>query len=81
MEQFGKSTRDHWGVENSLHWALDVVFREDGYGYQDRMGGSKLVFDQEDCLRSFDARHAREKGKSNKADESSRLSGLLGIIF
>jgi predicted transposase YbfD/YdcC len=21
--------RNHWGVENSLHWSLDVVFRED----------------------------------------------------
>jgi predicted transposase YbfD/YdcC len=21
--------RGHWGVENSLHWRLDVVFRED----------------------------------------------------
>jgi len=23
------STRAHWGVENSLHWTLDVVFQED----------------------------------------------------
>jgi len=21
--------RDHWGVENDLHWSLDVAFRED----------------------------------------------------
>ncbi|MFM2375269.1 MAG: hypothetical protein RLZZ165_366, partial [Bacteroidota bacterium] len=21
--------RSHWGVENSLHWSLDVTFRED----------------------------------------------------
>jgi len=21
--------RDHWGVENRLHWRLDVIFRED----------------------------------------------------
>jgi predicted transposase YbfD/YdcC len=24
-----KILRQHWGVENSLHWTLDVTFRED----------------------------------------------------
>lgn len=24
-----KAKRNHWGVENSLHWVLDMVFRED----------------------------------------------------
>jgi predicted transposase YbfD/YdcC len=28
-QRFGKAIRDHWGVENSLHWSLDVTFRED----------------------------------------------------
>jgi predicted transposase YbfD/YdcC len=27
--QFARSVRAHWGIENKLHWALDVVFRED----------------------------------------------------
>lgn len=32
-ERFGKSVREHCGVENGLHWALDVIFREDGHRY------------------------------------------------
>lgn len=25
-----KSIRSHWGIENNLHWNLDVIFKEDG---------------------------------------------------
>jgi predicted transposase YbfD/YdcC len=28
-EVFATAVRAHWGVENSLHWVLDMVFRED----------------------------------------------------
>ena len=26
---FAEAVRAHWGVENSLHWVLDIAFRED----------------------------------------------------
>jgi predicted transposase YbfD/YdcC len=28
-QRAGHAARSHWGVENSLHWTLDVTFRED----------------------------------------------------
>lgn len=28
-ERFAEAARDHWSVENSLHWGLDISFRED----------------------------------------------------
>lgn len=29
VEKFARAVRSHWGIENQLHWVLDVVFGED----------------------------------------------------
>ena len=29
-KRFGRAVRDHWGIENTLHWSLDVTLNEDG---------------------------------------------------
>jgi predicted transposase YbfD/YdcC len=28
-KQFAHAVRSHWGIENSLHWSLDMTYRED----------------------------------------------------
>ncbi len=29
IDKFSKGVREHWGIENGLHWTLDVAFNED----------------------------------------------------
>ncbi len=35
--------RGHWGIENGLHWVLDVVFREDDSRVRDGHAGANLA--------------------------------------
>ena len=38
-----QTIRRHWSVENALHWALDVTFREDGSRVRYRTGTLTLT--------------------------------------
>jgi predicted transposase YbfD/YdcC len=37
-----QAIRSHWGIENSLHWSMDVTFREDHHRLLDRNGVQNL---------------------------------------
>ena len=28
-KEFGKAVRNHWSIENNLHWTLDIHFKDD----------------------------------------------------
>jgi predicted transposase YbfD/YdcC len=40
--ELGRYVRGHWGVENGLHWCLDVSFREDANRTRDANAGANL---------------------------------------
>ena len=40
---YGKAMRNHWGIENGLHWVLDVTFREDDNRVRDRNAAENLA--------------------------------------
>ena len=40
--ELGRLIRGHWGVENGLHWCLDVSFREDANRTRDANAGANL---------------------------------------
>jgi predicted transposase YbfD/YdcC len=42
-ERLAAAIRDHWRIENGLHWVLDVVFREDASRVRDRNAARNLA--------------------------------------
>jgi predicted transposase YbfD/YdcC len=42
-KEMGGVARNHWGLENGLHWILDVVFREDQSRTQDATAAANLA--------------------------------------
>jgi len=40
---YGKALRNHWGIENNLHWQLDVTFNEDHNRVSNRSGAENLA--------------------------------------
>lgn len=42
VRQFASCVRGHWGIENTLHWCLDVTFREDESRVRNRILANNL---------------------------------------
>lgn len=36
VKQFARAVRNHWGIENTCHWCLDVTYREDESRIRDK---------------------------------------------
>jgi predicted transposase YbfD/YdcC len=43
VKRLASAVRRHWGIENGLHWVLDVAFNEDRMRQRDRNGAENLA--------------------------------------
>jgi predicted transposase YbfD/YdcC len=43
VKRLAQAVRQHWGIENGLHWVLDVAFNEDRMRQRDRNGIENLA--------------------------------------
>jgi predicted transposase YbfD/YdcC len=41
---FAKCVRNHWGIENTCHWSLDVTYNEDGLKSRNRLGTENMAW-------------------------------------
>ena len=44
VRRFASAVRGHWGIENTLHWCLDVTFREDESRLRDRLAADNIAW-------------------------------------
>jgi predicted transposase YbfD/YdcC len=72
---YGEAVRGHWGIENGLHWQLDLTFGEDANRVQRRHGAANLALRRRLALSLL-------KRQSDKASIAcKRLSAALDTDF
>jgi predicted transposase YbfD/YdcC len=82
---FAHAVRSHWGIENSMHWRLDVVMREDDCRI--RMGNAPSIFAmlRHLCLNLFQTESSKLslKRKHMKAalNDDYRAKVIFGLEF
>jgi len=83
-KEFAYWIREHWGIENSLHYVMDVVFKEDaslcnvGYSAENMSLIRRLATNM---IRIFDPEIGITDARRNATYEPNYLRGLLGKIF
>jgi len=75
-QRFGKAVREHWGVENPLHWSLDVVFRED-----DSRARTKNAAQNVASLRRIALNLIKKERTLKASQKSKRLAAALDTEF
>lgn len=83
-QRFGHAIRSHWGVENQLHWVLDVVFNEDQSRARAKHAGENLATLRRWSLNLLKAdkllaKRSLKGRRKNAGWDNSYLLHLLGI--
>ena len=83
-EQFAGWIRGHWGIENGLHYIMDVVFLEDaslsdvGHSAENMALIRRLAAN---VVKAFDPKRGMTDARRNATYEPLYLTGLLGKLF
>jgi predicted transposase YbfD/YdcC len=83
-KKFCRAVREHWHVENKLHWVLDVTFNEDGNQTRNDRAAQNLSMMRRLALNAVkqDKSKGSLKTKMLRAGWNKKfLIGLLGKLF
>ena len=73
---FGHAVRSHWGIENRVHWVLDVVFREDERRVRVGDGAANLA-----VLRHFALNLLRQERTAKGSIATKRFTAALDDAY
>jgi predicted transposase YbfD/YdcC len=78
--RYAHTLRSHWGIENGLHWQLDVSFREDASRVENRHGAANLALLRKMAL-SLLKQHPRKDSIARKRKAAALDTGFLAEIL
>ena len=81
--KFAQAVRDHWSIENRLHWQLDVTFQEDQCRLRKGNADANFSTLRRTALSLLKNNHSQKVGVKNKRllaalDDNYLLEVLLG---
>jgi len=77
---YGEALRGHWGIENDLHWQLDVTFGEDDSRIRDRNAAQNLALLRKWALGLL-RRHPDKSSLARKQYKAALTPGYLRAIL
>jgi predicted transposase YbfD/YdcC len=78
--KYGQALRNHWRIENSLHWQLDVSMREDASHIQERNRAENFAMMRKFALSCL-KRHPRKESVARKRKAASLDPAFLAEIL
>jgi predicted transposase YbfD/YdcC len=74
--RYARTLRGHWGIENNLHWQLDVSFREDASRIENRHGAAAVALFRKLALALL-KQHPRKDSIARKRKAAALDSAFL----
>lgn len=82
-KKFGNSVRNHWGIENSLHWVLDVALGEDNSRIRKENAPHNFAVLRHIAINLLGKERSKKLGIKNKqflaAMDNNYLAKVLGL--